>query len=212
MREVWGSTGCWLPASPASAPSSSPRTSPSATTCTTSSTRTTSTASGPRPALWAMHRHRASRSSTGLARKWRTASAANIVVTNIHQLVSSSKLWLYRFDPDAFDLVIFDEGHHTAALSWQKVINGFPSARFVSLTATPFRNDGERLLGTTIYTYSFSRAMLHGYIARIKSTDAVPPRSPSPTATTTSPRPTPPLLPWPRRAGRSRRTPQRAPA
>ncbi|WP_209374517.1 DEAD/DEAH box helicase family protein [Brevibacterium renqingii] len=69
---------------------------------------------------------------------------SDIVVTNIQQLVSSSKLWLYQFAPGFFDLVIFDEAHHTAADSWQKVIRNNAHARLVSCSAmsstgTPYR-------------------------------------------------------------------------
>ncbi len=99
---------------------------------------------------------------------------SHIVVANIQQLASSTDRWLSQFPNDFFDLVIIDEGHHVAAESWQKVVRAFPQARFVSLTATPFRSDNKDLLGDLIYRYPFTRAMLNGYIKHIVSASAHP--------------------------------------
>lgn len=99
---------------------------------------------------------------------------SHIVVANIQQLASSADRWLSQFPADFFDLVIIDEGHHVAAESWQKVVRAFPQARFVSLTATPFRADNKDLLGELIYRYPFARAMLNGYIKHIVSASAHP--------------------------------------
>lgn len=99
---------------------------------------------------------------------------SHIVVANIQQLASSTDRWLSQFPSDFFDLVIVDEGHHIAAESWQKVVRAFPQARFVSLTATPFRSDNKDLLGELIYRYPFTRAMLNGYIKHIVSASAHP--------------------------------------
>lgn len=99
---------------------------------------------------------------------------SHIVVANIQQLASSADRWLSQFPHDFFDLVIIDEGHHVAAESWQRVVRAFPKARFVSLTATPFRADNKELLGDLIYRYSFARAMLNGYIKHIVSASAHP--------------------------------------
>ena len=99
---------------------------------------------------------------------------SHIVVANIQQLASGADRWLSQFPHDFFDLIIIDEGHHVAAESWQKVVRAFPQARFVSLTATPFRADNRDLLGELIYRYPFARAMLNGYIKHIVSASAHP--------------------------------------
>jgi len=99
---------------------------------------------------------------------------SHIVVANIQQLASSADRWLSQFPSDFFDLVVIDEGHHVAAESWQKVVRAFPNARFVSLTATPFRADNKDLLGDLVYRYPFARAMLNGYIKHIVSASAHP--------------------------------------
>lgn len=99
---------------------------------------------------------------------------SHIVVANIQQLAGGADRWLSQFPGDFFDLVVIDEGHHVAAESWQKVVRAFPQARFVSLTATPFRADNRELLGELIYRYPFARAMLNGYIKHIVSASAHP--------------------------------------
>jgi len=50
--------------------------------------------------------------------------------------------------PDKFpkpDLIIFDEGHHSSAATWLKIVNLFPAAYLIGLTATPCRLDGKPL-------------------------------------------------------------------
>ena len=43
------------------------------------------------------------------------------------------------------DLIIIDEAHHIAARTWTKILEAYPNARRVGLTATPCRADGRRL-------------------------------------------------------------------
>lgn len=43
------------------------------------------------------------------------------------------------------DLIIVDEAHHACAGSWQKVMDAYPSARILGVTATPQRLDGKGL-------------------------------------------------------------------
>lgn len=72
------------------------------------------------------------------------------VVTNIQQLASSADRWLPQFPPNFFDMILVDEGHHNVADSWRKVFDRFPDAKVVSLTATPFRSDGQRVTGDVV--------------------------------------------------------------
>lgn len=43
------------------------------------------------------------------------------------------------------DLIIIDEAHHAIAGSWRTVVNHFPNARVLGVTATPCRGDGTGL-------------------------------------------------------------------
>lgn len=99
---------------------------------------------------------------------------SHFVVTNIQQLASQADRWLPQFPPDFFDMILVDEGHHAAAASWQKVFRRFPSAKIVSMTATPFRSDQRPLQGDVIYRYSFARAMVNGFIKRVNSRSVAP--------------------------------------
>jgi len=43
------------------------------------------------------------------------------------------------------DLIILDEGHHASAATWRRIIDRFPAAWLIGLTATPCRLDGKPL-------------------------------------------------------------------
>jgi DNA repair protein RadD len=99
---------------------------------------------------------------------------SHFVITNIQQLASSADRWLPQFPENFFDMILVDEGHHNAAESWRKVFSRFPAAKVVSLTATPFRTDGEPLVGKPIYRYSYASAMVNGYIKRLHAINIAP--------------------------------------
>ena len=99
---------------------------------------------------------------------------SHIVLTNIQQLASSADRWLPAFEDNFFDLILADEGHHSAAKSWENVFNRFPNAKVVNLTATPYRADDREILGKLIYRYSFKRAMVKGYIKRLQAVYVAP--------------------------------------
>lgn len=44
-----------------------------------------------------------------------------------------------------FDLIVVDECHHTCAGSYQRVLDAYPDAKVLGLTATPYRLDGQGL-------------------------------------------------------------------
>jgi len=99
---------------------------------------------------------------------------SHFVVTNIQQLASSADRWLPQFPEGFFDMILVDEGHHNVADSWRKVFARFPDAKVLSLTATPFRGDGEALVGTPIYRYTYAAAMVNGYIKRLHAINVAP--------------------------------------
>ena len=99
---------------------------------------------------------------------------SHIVLTNIQQLASSADRWLSNFEDDFFDLILVDEGHHSAAKSWEKVFDRFPNAKVVNLTATPYRADDKEIAGKLVYRYLFKRAMVKGYIKRLQALYVAP--------------------------------------
>ena len=99
---------------------------------------------------------------------------SHIVLTNIQQLASSADRWLPEFSDGFFDLILVDEGHHSAATSWTKVFERFPEAKVVNLTATPYRADDKEIVGKLVYRYSFKRAMIKGYIKHLQAIYVAP--------------------------------------
>ena len=102
------------------------------------------------------------------------ATKSHLVITNVHQLATNVDKWLTQFPDDFFDMIIVDEAHHSAAASWQKVIDRFPKAKVILLTATPFRSDRQELDGELVFRYPFRNATLKGYIKRLKASYVAP--------------------------------------
>ena len=94
---------------------------------------------------------------------------AHVVVTNIQQLQGHENRWLRQLPGDFFDLVLFDEGHHNIAESWNTLKSKFPNARIVNFSATPLRADGQRMAGRILYSYPVARAIREGYVKRLKA-------------------------------------------
>lgn len=94
---------------------------------------------------------------------------ADVVITNIQQLQGTGNRWLENLPSDFFDLIVFDEGHHNVAASWEALRAKFPNARIVNFSATPTRADGQLMAGRILYSYPVSRAIQEGYIKRLKA-------------------------------------------
>jgi superfamily II DNA or RNA helicase len=60
---------------------------------------------------------------------------------------------------DLFDLILVDEAHHSAAKTWNQLLESFPNAKRILFTATPFRRDSREIHGTIVYTYSVDLAL-----------------------------------------------------
>jgi superfamily II DNA or RNA helicase len=94
---------------------------------------------------------------------------ADVVVTNIHQLQGTENRWLVKLDAEYFDLILFDEGHHNVADSWQLLRQKFPKARIINFSATPARADGQLMTGQIVYTFPVSEAIAAGLVKRLKA-------------------------------------------
>jgi len=72
--------------------------------------------------------------------------AAGHTMTHDRIQVASVQTLVKRLDriPEP-QLLIFDECHHAAAGSWRKIIDAWPNAKMIGLTATPCRLDGKGL-------------------------------------------------------------------
>lgn len=94
---------------------------------------------------------------------------ADVVLTNIQQLQGNENRWLQNLPDDFFDLILFDEGHHNVAQSWDTLKAKFASARIVNFSATPLRADGQLMAGRILYSYPVFRAIQEGYVKRLKA-------------------------------------------
>jgi superfamily II DNA or RNA helicase len=99
---------------------------------------------------------------------------AHVVITNIQQLQGDANRWLQTLPADYFDLILFDEGHHSVAESWIILKARFPNARIVNFSATPLRADGQIMAGRVLYSYPIFRAIQEGYVKRLKAVQLNP--------------------------------------
>lgn len=99
---------------------------------------------------------------------------AHVVITNIQQLQGDANRWLQALPADYFDLILFDEGHHSVAETWETLKARFPNARIVNFSATPLRADGQIMAGRVLYSYPIFRAIHEGYVKRLKAVQLNP--------------------------------------
>ncbi|MCX6021145.1 MAG: DEAD/DEAH box helicase family protein [Chloroflexi bacterium] len=100
---------------------------------------------------------------------------AHVVITNIQQLIGGeANRRLQALPRDFFDLILFDEGHHSVAESYTMVKAQFPAARIVNFSATPLRSDGQLMAGRILYSYPIFRAIQEGYVKRLKAVQLNP--------------------------------------
>jgi len=82
--------------------------------------------------------------------------------------VASAQTLVKRLDAyDPPDLIIIDEAHRSAASTYQKIIDAYPDARVIGLTATPARTDGKGLsdtYGALVQGPSIAQLMRAGYL------------------------------------------------
>ena len=96
------------------------------------------------------------------------AAGARIVVGTVQTLQAAKRL--ERFGRAPFDLVIVDEAHHAAADSYGKILDAFPAAKVLGVTATPDRGDGEALgkvFETVAYRRDIEDGIADGYLAPV---------------------------------------------
>ena len=79
---------------------------------------------------------------------------------------------LERIPGDYFQTIIVDEAHHIMSDSYQAVMERFPEAKVMGITATPDRSDMKNLghfFDSLAYEYSMKRAINEGYLCKIKA-------------------------------------------
>ena len=77
---------------------------------------------------------------------------------------------LAQFPPDYFGTIIIDEAHHSITDGYQRVLQHFPDAKVLGVTATPDRGDMRNLgevFDSLAYEYKLTQAIKDGYLCRI---------------------------------------------
>ncbi len=93
-----------------------------------------------------------------------------VTVGSVQSLQRDSRL--SRFPEDYFDTIIIDEAHHALAEGYRRVLEHFPAARVLGVTATPDRGDMKNLgevFDSLAYEYTMTRAVRDGYLCPIKA-------------------------------------------
>ena len=93
-----------------------------------------------------------------------------ITVGSVQSLMRESRL--KRFPEDYFNTIIIDEAHHCISDSYQRVLNHFPDAKVLGVTATPDREDMKNLgqvFESLAYEYTLPKAIKEGYLSPIKA-------------------------------------------
>lgn len=67
----------------------------------------------------------------------------DVTVASIQTL--TARIARRRVEPPLADLIILDECHHSVAKTQLKLIDSYPDAKIIGLTATPIRGDGRGL-------------------------------------------------------------------
>lgn len=93
-----------------------------------------------------------------------------VVVGSVQSMKSERRL--ARFAKDEFSLIVIDECHHALTGTYRAVIDHFPEARLLGVTATPDRGD-LRSLGEVFekiaFEYSIVDAIRGGYLCPIRA-------------------------------------------
>lgn len=93
-----------------------------------------------------------------------------VVVGSVQSLCQPGRL--AGFDSGRFGAIIIDEAHHAISDSYLRILEHFPDARVLGVTATPDRNDMQNLgavFDSLAYEYSLPRAIADGYLCPIRA-------------------------------------------
>lgn len=90
----------------------------------------------------------------------------NVVISTM-QLVAGSSLENQILMSTVCDYLFIDEAHHVKAKTWNSFRETFKAKRTLQFTATPFRNDREKIDGKFAFNFPLSKAQSEGYFKKI---------------------------------------------
>lgn len=91
-----------------------------------------------------------------------------VVVGSVQTLQRESRL--ERFPQDYFGTIIIDEAHHAITDGYLRILEHFPAAKVLGVTATPDRGDMRNLgevFDSLAFEYKLTDAIKEGYLCRI---------------------------------------------
>ena len=115
-----------------------------------------------------IHRSTGLRCALEQARHSSLDSPLRITVGSVQTLGQEKRL--ARFGHDWFGAIIIDEAHHAITGGYRQVLDWFPDARVLGVTATPDRGDMQNLgkvFDSLAYEYRLQDAIAEGYLCPI---------------------------------------------
>ena len=115
-----------------------------------------------------IHRSTGLRCALEQARHSSLDSPLRITVGSVQSLGQEKRL--ARFGHDWFGAIIIDEAHHAVTGGYRQVLDWFPDARVLGVTATPDRGDMQNLgkvFDSLAYEYRLQDAIADGYLCPI---------------------------------------------
>lgn len=97
-------------------------------------------------------------------------STVPVTIGSVQSLAQDRRL--ARFPEDYFTDIIVDEAHHCLSDSYRKILDHFPKANVLGVTATPDRGDMKNLgefFDSRAYEYTMTRAIREKYLCPIKA-------------------------------------------
>ena len=93
-----------------------------------------------------------------------------VTVGSVQSLAQPARL--ARFPENYYQDIIVDEAHHCLSESYKRVLDHFPEANVLGVTATPDRGDRKNLgefFDSLAYEYSMTDAIREGYLCPIRA-------------------------------------------
>lgn len=105
--------------------------------------------------------------SVGIEMANKTSSGEEVIIASVQTLIHR----LEKFSKNHFDMIIIDEAHHAAAVSYKKILAYFEARLILGFTATPNRGDNVRLddvFQDIIYEKDIKWAIQNRYLCDIR--------------------------------------------
>ena len=93
---------------------------------------------------------------------------SNVIITTM-SLAARISPAVRKYLKENISYLFVDEAHHSKAETWNEFINIFSPNRVLMFTATPFRNDGQKLNGKIVFKFSLKKAQEQHYYEKINN-------------------------------------------